>query len=74
MRITMSQKAALIRTHTMHFDQHIYSSSVKTMSSIGPKFSMKCVTISDKVLYWAIQTFSPGSLNDKWNTLVVHLE
>lgn len=74
MGITVSQQTALIRMHTMYFDQYIYSSSVRMMNTIGPEFNMTYLAISDKSLHWATQTFSPGSLNAQWNTLVVHLE
>ena len=56
-----------------YFYQYIYS-SLTAMSTIGPEFNLKCLVISDKTLYWTIQTFSPGSPNDQWNTLVAHLE
>lgn len=56
-----------------YFYQYIYS-SLTTMSTTGPEFNLKCLVISDKTVYWAIQAFSPGSLNDQWNILVAHLE
>lgn len=64
MKITISQQTALIR-NAHYFDQHIHSSSVRTMSPTGPEFNMKCFTIGDKILDWAIQTLLLGSPNDQ---------
>lgn len=33
------------------------------------ELDLKCLAVSDKILFWAIQTFSPDSLNDQGNTL-----
>lgn len=44
------------------------------MRAIGHEFNLKGLAISDKILYWAIQTFSSGSLKYQWNTLVARLE
>lgn len=56
---------ALIGMH--YFYQYIYFSYVRTMSTIGPEFNLKC-------LFWVIQTILPGSLNDQRNTSLAHLE
>jgi hypothetical protein len=60
----MFQKTALIGMHTII--AHILNTSyVRTVSTLGPKFTLKCLAISDKILYWAT-----GSLNDQRNTLL----
>lgn len=48
-----------------YFYQYFYPSCVRTEGTICPEFTLKCLVISDKILYWAT-----GSFGDQRNTLV----